>query len=173
MQLTKSEAFSREYLYIHFITKYQKKHNNSSYPISLVFLPFVEKQALLLENLTMEVRYYVALADPLFFFVCGCVCVCVCVCVWKWGRFSNSRGLLPGCSVCHKRGYEPEKKITRAFRPLNHPSYCNISYDVSRCCLKHVSKYNKLEFNQCLTFLFFNIIWPKNSNLSMGEGNHV
>ena len=80
MQLTKSEAFSREYLYIHFITKYQKKHNNSSYPISLVFLPFVEKQALLLENLTMEVRYYVALADPLFFFVWVCVCVCVCVC---------------------------------------------------------------------------------------------
>ena len=29
----------------------------------------------------MEVRYYVALADPLFFFfACVCVCVCVCVC---------------------------------------------------------------------------------------------
>ena len=50
-----------------------KIHNNLSYPIFLVFLPFVEKKTSLLENLTMEVRYYVALADPLFFF-CACVC---------------------------------------------------------------------------------------------------
>ena len=57
--------------------KYPPKNNNLCYLISLVFLPFVEKQTSLLENLTMEVRYYVALADPLFFF---CVCVCVCLC---------------------------------------------------------------------------------------------
>ena len=57
---------------IYFI-KNTKKNNNLCYPISLVFLPFVEKQTSLLENLTMEVRYYVALADPLFFFF-ACVC---------------------------------------------------------------------------------------------------
>ena len=101
-----------------------------------------------------------------------CVCVCVCVCGSEVDLVIRE-GCHPFCSVCHKRGYEPKKKITRAFRPINHPSYCNISYDVSRCCLKHVSKYNKLEFNQYLTFLFINIIWPKNSNLSMGEGTHA
>ena len=100
----------------------------------------------------MEVRYYVALADPLFcFFFCACVC-------GSGVDLVIREDCYPFCSVCHKRGYEPKKKITRAFRPINHPSYCNISYDVSRCCLKHVSKYNKLEFNQYLTFLFFNII---------------
>ena len=98
----------------------------------------------------MEVRYYVALADPLFFF-CACVC-------GSGVDLVIREDCYPFCSVCHKRGNEPKKKITRTFRPINHPSYCNISYDVSRGCLKHVSKYNKLEFNQCLTFLFFNII---------------
>ena len=95
-----------------------------------------------------------------------CVCVCVCVC-----RSEVDLVIREDCYPFHKRGYEPKKKITRAFRPLNHPSYRNtcISYDVLRCCLKHVSKYSKLEFNQYLTFLFIKIMWPKNSNLSMGR----
>ena len=90
----------------------KKKHNNLSYPISLVFLPFVEKQASLLENLTMEVRYYVALADPLVFF---------CACVWKWGRFSNSRGLLPVLQCMPQKGIWAKEKNHESFQANKSP----------------------------------------------------
>ena len=55
-------------------------------------------------------------------------CVCACVC-GSGVDLVIREDCYPFCSVCQKRGYEPKKKIARAFRPINHPSYCNISYD--------------------------------------------
>ena len=60
-----------------------------------------------------------------------------------------------------------DRSITRAFRQTKSYSAVDvfnaffllrdISYDASRCCLKHAQKENKLVFNQYLTFHFINI----------------
>ena len=97
MQLTKSEAFQGSIWTL--IKKYRKNINNLYYPISLMFLSFVEKQALLLENLTMEVPYITMLHWLIHcvFFVCG-------------SEVDLVTREDPFCSVCHKRDMSQRRK---------------------------------------------------------------